>query len=214
MKTSKFFFYLLAALAMILSLTSALPARAVDTIRMTFKSVRAQDGYIWESTETSGVGLRVNSEDITFRVGDDHQDRQYVSILSFNTSRLPDNATVTWARLRIAMTNTVGSIGFGSNVFEVRSPYFGSSPTLQPEDFQAPSQATLTGKGIHVSWYETKLFGAGELQYINLDGYTQIRFRLAVDDNDNMSADYGVYFSGNVSSWDPKPTLVVQYFIP
>jgi hypothetical protein len=181
---------------------------------MTFKSVRAQDGYIWESTETSGVGLRVNSEDITFRVGDDHQDRQYVSILSFNTSRLPDNATVTWARLRIAMTNTVGSIGFGSNVFEVRSPYFGSSPTLQPEDFQAPSQATLTGKGIHVSWYETKLFGAGELQYINLDGYTQIRFRLAVDDNDNMSADYGVYFSGNVSSWDPKPTLVVQYFIP
>ena len=107
---------------------------------MGFRSFAAQDGYVWESTETSGVGLRVNKTDITFRVGDDNQDRQYFGILSFNASALPDNAIITWARIRIQQADPtmVGWPGFGYDICEIKSPYFGSSVMLQPNDFRAP----------------------------------------------------------------------------
>ncbi|MFZ5856177.1 MAG: hypothetical protein ACOYZ6_05040 [Chloroflexota bacterium] len=216
MKTlSKSIFGLLAALILILGLPEVRAAGKVTaTQRMTFRSIAAQDGFIWESTETSGVGLRVNSTGTVFRVGDDLQNRQYVGILSFNTSRLPDNAVITWARVRIQHINMVGLPNFGGEVFEVKSPYFGTSAALQPSDFQATASAQLTGQGINVNQYLTMLFGSGEFQFINLQGTTQIRLKRSVDDNDNNSADYFVYYSSDVANPAARPTLIVQYFIP
>ena len=187
-----------------------------DTLRMGFRSVAAHDGYIWESAEDSGVGLRANSTDTIFRVGDDNRDRQYVGILSFNTSALPDNAIITWARVRIQQGDPamIGWPGFGFEIFEVKSPYFGASPTLLPSDFQEAASAQLTGQGIHVNQYLTKLFGAGEFQYINLQGYTQIRVRLSVDDNDDMSADYRVLYTGNHPTPISRPTLMIEFQLP
>lgn len=182
--------------------------------RMTFRSIAAQDGYIWESTENSGVGLRVNNTDITFRVGDDNQDRQYVGILSFNTAKLPDNAVITWARIRVESVGSVGHTGFGGEVFEVKSPYFGASAALHPSDFQTLASDMLSGQGIFVNQYITKLFGSGEIQYINLQGITQLRLKLSVGDNDNMSADYRILYSGNVANPNSKPTLVIEYYVP
>lgn len=207
----------LAALVVLLAVTAfdfGIPSG--DTLRMVFRSVAAQDGYIWESTEVSGVGLRVNSTGATFRVGDDNRDRQYVGILSFNTSALPDNAIITWARLRIQQGDPamVGWPGFGYEIFEVKSPYFGASAALLPSDFQEAASAQLTGQGINVNQYLTKLFGANEFQYINVQGRTQIRVRLSVDDNDDLSADYRVLYTGNHPTPVSRPTLVIEFQLP
>jgi len=190
--------------------------RISDEERMVFRSIDSQDGYIRESTEDSNVGLKTIKAGTIFRVGDDNHDRQYRAILSFNTALLPDTAVITWARLRIQRPDPccVGWAGFGAVMFEIRSPYFGTSATLQPSDFQAPASAVLTGQGINVNEFETKLFGVDEFQYINVQGYTQIRFRLDVDDNDDMSADYVNYYSGGISSLRAKPTLSIEYHMP
>lgn len=189
-----------------------LPPNPIE--RMTFRSVAAQDGYVWESTENSGVGLRGNNTDTTLRVGDDDQDRQYVGILSFNTAKLPDNAVITWARIRVETIDMVGHTGFGYEIFEVKSPFFGASPALHPSDFQSPASAVLSGPGNHANEYITHLFGTGEFQYINLQGTTQLRLRLSVDDNDDMSVDYRICYTGEVAASTSKPTLVVEYYVP
>lgn len=184
-----------------------LPENPIE--RMSFRSVAAQDGYIWESTENSGVGLRVNSGDTTIRVGDDNQDRQYVGILSFNTARLPDNALITWARLLVRSKGTVGFLDFHL-VFEIKSPFFGMSAALRPSDFQDPATYQLT----YCLHYLDCIFRPNEFQFINLQGTTQIRFRFSVGDNDNMSADYRILYSGNVTNPNSKPSLIVEYYLP
>ncbi|MFZ5856175.1 MAG: hypothetical protein ACOYZ6_05030 [Chloroflexota bacterium] len=183
-------------------------------MRKTFRSIAAQDGFIWESTETSGVGLRVNRTGSLARVGDDNLDRQYVSIFSFNTAPLPDTAVIAWARIRVENTEMVGHTGFGSEIFEVKSPFFGVSAALLPSDFQDSASDELTGQGIHVNQYLTQVFGSGEFQFINLLGITQIRLRLSVDDNDDMSADYRICLTGEATNPNSRPTLIVDYYIP
>ncbi len=54
---------------------------------LTFRSTALQDGWILESTETSNKGGTLNSTDTTFKLGDAAADKQYRSILSFNTDR-------------------------------------------------------------------------------------------------------------------------------
>lgn len=189
-----------------------LPANPIE--RMAFRSIAAQDGFILESTENSEVGLRVNSTGTTFRFGDDSLDRQSVGILSFNTAKLPDNAVITMAMIRVENPRWVGNPGFGSEIFEVKSPYFGASNALQPSDFQDPAFDQLTGGGMHANQYIIQGFGSGELQYINLQGITQIRLRISKDDNDNMSPDYRVCYSGEVANPSSKPLLLIDYYIP
>ena len=52
---------------------------------MTFRSVGAYDGWVLERDETSGKGGSSNAAATTARLGDDASDRQYRSVLDFNT---------------------------------------------------------------------------------------------------------------------------------
>lgn len=70
----------------------------------TFLSIAAEDGYVEETTETSNVGGVVNasgSGTAAIRAGDQGLRRQFKSILSFDTSALPDGVTITWAQLQL-----------------------------------------------------------------------------------------------------------------
>ena len=69
----------------------------ISTLRTTSKSISylSYDGWVLESGETSNVKWRHEEQRrTTLRVGDDAQNRQYRSILSFGTGWLPDNATI------------------------------------------------------------------------------------------------------------------------
>ncbi len=64
-------------------------------------STASQDGWIRESSETSNKGGTMNKGSKLFYVGDNKQDKQYKSFLSFNTAGLPDNAKITNMQLKI-----------------------------------------------------------------------------------------------------------------
>lgn len=176
------------------------------------------DGFIVESTEASNVGGTVNSTATIFSLGDDNLDRQYRSILHFNTSGLPDTAVVTSATLKIKRQGVVGTNPFailGALRVDLRKPYFGTTTGLTSNDFQA----TATKISIAVfnttpagSWYSATLNGAGKLN-INRTGTTQFRLRFTTDDNNDNGSDYMKFYSGNAGAAN-RPQLIIQYYVP
>ena len=71
----------------------------LNTNSLTFNSIADNDGYILEFSENSEKGRYTDTNAIV--VGDESDNRQYRSILHFNTNSLPDNAVITSAILRI-----------------------------------------------------------------------------------------------------------------
>ena len=73
-------------------------------------------------------------------MGDSDQNRQYRSILSFDTSSLPDNAVIYYANIRIkkqALTGVDPDATDNGFVVDIRKPFFGTSIRLEALDFQA-----------------------------------------------------------------------------
>src|SRR5215216_66305 len=64
------------------------------TSSASFKSNATNDGWILESAENTNAGGSFEKNGTTFNVGDDQKNRQYKSILSFDTSSLSDNAVI------------------------------------------------------------------------------------------------------------------------
>jgi hypothetical protein len=185
----------------------------------TFRSAGTYDGYIWESMETSSVGLNYRSADTTFILGDDNSDRQYRAILSFNTSALPDNAIIKKITLKIRQQGYVGTDPFtthGGLKVDIRKPNFGTSLYLLASDFQAAANGSAIGTFGTTSvnsWY-TAILGNTAFPFINLTGTTQFRLRFAKDDNDDMSADYLRFISGDHATASARPTLIIEYQTP
>jgi hypothetical protein len=190
-----------------------------NVIIANFRSQGAYDGYILESGEFSSVGGSVNATAATFRVGDNGLDRQYRSLLSFNTSTLPDNAVITSVVLKIKKQGLVGTNPFTTHqglLADIRKPYFGTALGLAASDFQALASISSVGTfGTTPSagWYSVTLNSTAR-PYINKTGTTQFRLRFKLDDNDDLGADYVMFYSGNWSTVADRPLLVVQYYIP
>jgi trimeric autotransporter adhesin len=185
---------------------------------LTLRSVAAQDGWILESTEVSGVGGTLNTTATTFNLGDDAADKQYRAVLSFNTAGLPDNAIIKKVTLKIRKQGLVGTDPFtthGNLLAEIRMPYFGTSAALVVSDFQAAANKTggLFGITPVSNWYSVTI-GAASYPFVNLTGTTQFRLRFQKDDNDDLNADYMKFFSGNYTTVTARPTLVIEYTVP
>jgi len=191
-----------------------------NQISRKFASVGSQDGWILESSETSNIGGMVNATTGILILGDDAADRQYRSILAFNTSVLPDKAVITRAVLKIKRQGIVGTNPFSTHTalrVDIRKPYFGTSASLAGSDFQAVAGLNAVGTFGKTpaagAWYSANL-GKGAYPYINLKGTTQFRLRFARDDNDDRGADYLKFFSGNYATTAYRPQLVIEYYVP
>lgn len=188
-------------------------------ITKVFTSVGALDGWVLESSANSNVGGKVNSTAATFALGDNAQNKQFRAILHFNTSSLPDTAVVTKVSLKIMKQGQVGKNPFrvlGVLCADVGNPYFGTSTGLQLADFQAVASSSSVAMfgGIPVgSWYGARLSSTGNT-FVNLTGTTQFRLRFMLDDNNNHSADYMSFYSGDAHTLADRPQLVVQYYVP
>ncbi len=189
-----------------------------------FSSDGNDDGWILESKEPSNQGGVKNSNAVTFRIGDNTQDRQYRAVLSFPTSSLPDNAIVTQVILTMQVETTVGKNPFTThrNVWvDIRKGAFGSfGPfsigALQITDFQAP--ASLYTAGVMLNnpvggWYWVAL-DAKAYPFVNPTGVTQLRLGFQTDDDDDMKDDYLSFFSGNYNVVSARPQLTIKYYIP
>lgn len=187
------------------------------TAGQSFLSVAVQDGWVLESSETSGLGGTLDSTANTLQLGDDRLNRQYRAILSFNTSALPDNALIQSAKLKIRQSGAViGSNPFtvlGSLWIDIRLGAFGTN-ALQVGDFSSAAsanQASVFNKTPAGGWYTNTLNATGIAQ-LNKAGLTQFRLYFAKDDNNNHVADYIRFVSGNYAS--SQPILVISYTLP
>lgn len=185
---------------------------------LTFSSNGSYDGDVIEKKTTVGKGGEIDFSSLVFRLGDDKKDQQYRGILSFETSGIPNKAIITSATLKIFQQSVTGNASLG--LFQGMIVDISTGPfrniNLQKTDFQAASDSS-TGPFTPIAnggWYSVNLDDL--VGYINKfstkSGVTQIRLRFALATNENGTADFISFVSGN-SSITP-PTLIVEYFIP
>jgi uncharacterized delta-60 repeat protein len=182
-----------------------------------FKANGPYDGWILESSETSNAGGILNTTATTVNAGDDPQDKQYRSILSFQTSSLPDNALITSVQVRVRKQGLVGTDPFtthGSLLLEIRNGLFSNNLDLKLSDFSAPPSSSKQDKfsASTDGWYAANL-SASNLAFVNRFGPTQFRLRFNLDDNDDLNADYVKFFSGDATT-ESQPQLVITYVLP
>jgi hypothetical protein len=187
---------------------------------VTFVSIAAQDGWVLESGETTGVGGSLSATASTtsaLRVGDDNKDKQYKTVVSFDTSSIPDGATILSVTLRLRRGTLSGTNPFtthGTCWADVQTEGLSGSTTLQTGDFQAAATAvqatSLTNATTNGAWSEGSLNAAG-LAAVSKTGTTQLRVYFNLDDNDDNGNDYLGYYSGNDTTSANRPQLVVTY---
>ena len=184
---------------------------------MTFHSTGTYDGWVLESGETSGVGGSRDATATTARLGDDASDRQYRSLLHFNTAALPDNAVITGVTLRIKKQSVVGTSPFsthGSLTVDARTGSFGTA-ALANGDFKAAASGLNVGKFAKTAvsgWYRAT-FKSVVFPLVNRVGATQFRLRFTVDDNDDRAADYLAFYTGDSTAAN-RPDLIITYYLP
>lgn len=186
---------------------------------MTFRSQGTKDGWVLETAENDDKGGNKNAGAGTIRVGDDAADRQYRSILSFDSAGLPDAAVVEQITLRIKDTGPLGgdlsSFGLGSLWGYFKNPKIGTQPSLQSGDFQAdvPTAFETFADASVDGWYVCVSFDDSTFGELNHKGLTQFRLEFAMGDNDNAAADILQVFSGDALK-AKRPQLIVQYYVP
>ncbi len=186
----------------------------------TFISVASHDGWVRESSENSNLGGSRSSTSTSasaLRAGDNRSDRQYKGVVSFDTSSIPNGATIVSATLRLRRGTVVGTNPFnthGTCWVDVHSGGLGSSTSLANSDFQAVADvarsASLSNAAVGGDWSEGSLDPVG-LTAVNKTGTTQLRFYFNLGDNDDRGNDYIGYYSSNNSNAANHPQLVVTY---
>ena len=187
---------------------------------VTFYSVASQDGRIWESGENTNVGGGGNAtENLTtaLRIGDTNADEQYKTIISFDTSSIPDTATITAATVRLIRATLSGTSPYTTHspcVADIVTGGFGGSTAFAFSDFEAAATATAVatmsapaGTG---SQSNGTLSAAG-LAAINKTGTTQLRVYCTVGDNDDLGFDYVGFYPGENATQSNRPQLIVTY---
>jgi hypothetical protein len=189
-----------------------------NSVVVRFKSAATYDGWILESEESTSAGGTFDRNATTFNVGDDQRDRQYKSIVSFDTNSLPDNAAIISAQLKVKRQAILGTDPFtthGHLFLEIRNGPFGGSAVLEASDFSAPVSSGTTSNpfaALTSSWYAAEL-GSANLPSINKFGITQFRLFFSKDDNDDQGSDYVKFYSGNWIEVE-KPELIITYYLP
>ncbi len=185
-----------------------------------YYGVAADDGWTLESSETSGVGGSRNNSDIgtsALRVGDNGSDRQYRTIVSFDTSPIPDGATILSTTLRLRRGSLSGTNPFtthGACYLDVKTGGFNANAALENADFQALADAVQAGAldnaTANGAVSDGALDSAGRAA-VNKTGKTQMRVYFSLDDNDDSGVDYVGFYSANNSTWRNRPRIYVQY---
>jgi hypothetical protein len=187
-------------------------------VTVTLVSQSANDGYVTESTETSNTGgsnAAAGTGSAALRVGDTATDQQVKTILSFDTSSIPDGATITAVTIRLQQGSVNGTSPFGTHGqcrVDIKSGAFGAV-TLENSDFEAAADsanvATLSAPAANGDWASGTLSGAA-LALINKTGTTQFRVYFQTDDNDDSGRDDVGFFPGEAAA-GTRPELIVRY---
>ena len=194
-------------------------AATVQTLTNTFVSVGAEDGWVLESSETSEIGGTSNSTAATtsaLRIGDDASKKQYRTVVSFDTSALPDGATILSATLKLKR-GTISNVttNLGTILVDIKNGTgFNGAVALTKQDFEAAADATgvatMSYPASNGTWSTGALNAAG-LAQLNKTGKTQLKVRYSTPDDNDTTADYLGFYSGENSTTANRPVLEVIY---
>lgn len=186
----------------------------------TFTSAGTDDGWVLESSENSNTGGSISAGGTgttALRVGDDNKDKQYKTIVSFDTSSIPDGATILSATLKLTRGSVSGINPFtthGVCYVDIKTWSFNGNSALENTDFQAAptvSQvATMSNPASNGALSSGDLNPSG-LSVINKTGKTQLRIYLSTDDNNDNGNDYIGFYSGENATAANRPVLEVTY---
>jgi hypothetical protein len=182
-------------------------------VAKTHYSLSTEDGWVQESTETSGVGDYTSLADVV--VGDNNLDEQRKGILSFDTKAIPDAVNVLFVRLKVKRKSLTGTDPFtthGQLLVDVKNGTFGAA-ALEVGDFESSASASavcsLPDPLANGDWAEC-LFNATGIANLNKTGRTQVRLRFATGDNDDAGYDTMNFYGGEAAEAD-RPQLIVTY---
>jgi serine/threonine protein kinase len=193
------------------------PTPTPSSRQMSFTSEAPQDGFVGQEGTISG---RAIAEGGSLQVGDDLSDsRQFKGIVSFDTSSLPDEATVLTARLRLRSSGIAGTPTKLGQIHVDIAPGsgFGGSPALQHDDFGANAAivnvVTLSGVGAIETWAEG-ILDASNTGAINRQGVTQFRLYFTLPNDGNGDRDWISFYSGDHPDNSLHPQLIVSFEVP
>ena len=187
------------------------------TTTTTFTTIAAEDGFVRESSEFTGIGTGTYTTETSIQPGDDANDKACRGFYSFDTSSLPNTATIVRATLKLKCVSINGAPAstMGIQVADIAAP-FGSSSALADEDFTAPAlypyAAVIPTTGITAGSTANVNFLKGALPSISLTGKTQIRIRFTNDDDDDASSDRCNWGSGNNTDATYQAKLEIEYY--
>jgi ELWxxDGT repeat protein len=191
-----------------------------NTATARYRPTKSYEGWLLESSENSSIGGGINNSAAVLNLGDDSLNRQYRSILSFDTSTLPDNAMVLGVTLKIRRQGLVGTNPFtthGNILVDIMKGAFSGNLALQASDFQAaPSKVgvgVIRNRPDPNNWFTSNLAKTA-FAWVNRKGVTQLRLRFSKDDNNDNSADFLKFYSANSLNYTDYPLLEVKYYIP
>ncbi|UFJ42260.1 PHB depolymerase family esterase [Brevibacillus humidisoli] len=173
-----------------------------DGTPFTFASIAAEDGYVGQYP-ADGASATVH------KVGDKgmYNTDTYRTILSFDTSSLPDTANITGAKLRVyrkSLTGTVGGVAVA-----IKSGTFGANGSLEQADYAAASSAahiaTLSVPTANNDYAEVDL-PPSSFAYLNRSGKTQLR--LTATTNSDFASDVLEIYGGESHAY--KPVLIIM----
>lgn len=194
-------------------------------VRTSFTSTAAEDGHVIESTETSSVGGTVDalgtpnpfSFIYSLRAGDWTNDEQVKGFLSFDTSALPDGATILWARVRLRRNSVSGVDPFtthGNLYASMRTGAFNGNAALESSDWQAAATAgnvSLFSQPFSDGAYSYATLNSAGLAAINKTGLSQFKLGFFIFDDDDLTRDTINFAAGESSTASHKPTLEIAY---
>lgn len=182
----------------------------------TFVSVGGQDGYVATTSTTATTGSYAVSLDI---YAGDNADMPLRGVVSFDTSSIPDGATILSAELRLFYTQaSLGNpwVSNGALVADISNGCLGGNCALAASDFQATVSAsnaivfpapTSNSAGTSV----VGMVNSTAFNHISKTGNTQFKLRFQNNSNNNKTSDYLLLAGGEYFLSQYRPVLVVQY---
>ncbi|MEW6732441.1 MAG: PHB depolymerase family esterase [Acidobacteriota bacterium] len=183
----------------------------------TFVSTGSQDGYAASTVSNGTTGNYAVGVDVY--VGE-NADAPFRGVLSFDTTSIPDNATILSAQIKLyysqaPLGNPWMSLGF--LIGDIKTGCLGSSCSVASSDFEADvslSQAVVFNAPTQSGGIGTMINGSltqDALSFINKTGRTQFKLRFQNNSNKNGLSDYLVFAGGEYFNSQLRPVLIVQY---
>lgn len=149
------------------------------TTIVTFNNISSEDGYVKANSDGSSASVGWYT---TLAIGRGSDGKYNRAILSFDTSSIPDNASITRAYIKITYSSGYGDPWVSPTgnqlIVDIKNGCFGGC-TIESTDWNASATATEIANIVKFTsgTQNSTDFNASGLNAINIAGKTQIRLR-------------------------------------